>query len=108
LVRSGISESEAGQYLGTDQTSLGRWRRGTTVPRLSALAALSEYLGISIQRLEAAREESARVRAAIEERKKATPEENIDTIKAELRAATARIKGLERDLAEALARTDPT
>jgi transcriptional regulator with XRE-family HTH domain len=104
LIRSGLSETEAGQYLGVDQSQVGRWRRGVTVVRATNLPALAEFLGVDAVELEAARVESERVRADVAARKAGnSPEDDFAKMKADLKASAARIKRLERQLIEALA-----
>jgi transcriptional regulator with XRE-family HTH domain len=107
-VRSGLTESQLAELVGTDQTQAGRWRRGVTVPRASNMAALAELLGVDVIELEGVRVESERVRAEVAARKKESPEVDFAKSQAELKAATARIKRLELQLAEALAAPRPT
>jgi transcriptional regulator with XRE-family HTH domain len=103
MVRTGATETEVAELLGTDQSQVGRWRRGSTIPRVSALKALSEYLGVDVHELELARVESEHVRADLAARKNAEPERERDLHCAEeLKAAKARIKRLELKLAECL------
>ena len=103
MVRGGYTETETASLLGCDQAQVGRWRRGVTTPRAVNLRALSELLGVSADVIEAAREESERVRAEVAARKVGgSPEVNLAKIQAELKAKDARIKRLEMQLAEAL------
>jgi transcriptional regulator with XRE-family HTH domain len=101
-VRSGLTETQLAELVGTDQTQAGRWRRGVTVPRASNMAALAELLGVDVLELEGVRIESERVRAEVAAQKKKSPEADFAKIKAELKASKARIKRLELQLAQCL------
>jgi transcriptional regulator with XRE-family HTH domain len=101
-VRSGLTESQLAELVGTDQTQAGRWRRGVTVPRASNMAALADLLNVDVIELEGVRVESERVRAEVAARKKKSPEADFAKISAELKASKARIKRLELKLAKCL------
>ena len=103
MLRGGFTEQQASELLGVDQTQTGRWRRGVTVPRAANMAAMADLFNVDVIELEGVRIESERVRAEVAELKKASPETNTAKILAELKASKARIKRLERQLAEALA-----
>jgi transcriptional regulator with XRE-family HTH domain len=103
MVRTGATESDVAGLIGIDQTQIGRWRRGRTVPRASALLAISEWLNVDVLELEAVRVESERVRADVSSRKKGSPAVEFTKIKAELKASKAKIKRLELQLSECLA-----
>lgn len=102
MVRSGAVESDVSECLGVNQTQVGRWRRGQTVPRASALKTLSEYLGVDVHELEMARVESEKVRADLVARKSSEPVRDLRAMAEELKAAKARIKLLEMKITECL------
>jgi transcriptional regulator with XRE-family HTH domain len=101
-VRSGLTETQLAELIGTDQTQTGRWRRGVTVPRASNMAALAELLQVDVLELEAVRVESEKVRAEVADRKKKSPETDLAKMAADLKKSKARILRLERQLAESL------
>jgi len=102
MVENGETEIEVADYLAVDQTQVGRWRRGQTVPRSPNLEALGELLGVSADELEEVRVESERVRAEAIERKRVAPStaEELAETKEELRRANAKIRRLERRLTD--------
>jgi DNA-directed RNA polymerase specialized sigma subunit len=66
------------------------------------MAALAELLHVDVLELEAVRVESERVRAEVAARKKSSPEADVKKIAAELKVSQARVKRLERQIAEML------
>lgn len=98
LVATGLTEVEAADMLGVDQTQVSRWRRGQTVPRRGNLEALAELLDVDVDDLERARDVSEALRAEVAERGAVDVEAELARTRAELRKAAARIKRLEERL----------
>lgn len=98
MVRTGSTEAELGELLGVDQTQVGRWKRGETVPRPANLDGLADLLDVDVDELEVARVESERVRDEVKARKRVDPETELRKVRDELRKARARIARLEREL----------
>lgn len=101
MVEHGATETEVADLLGVDQTQVGRWRRGATVPLAANLEPLAELLGVEVDELEEVRVESERVRADVAARKAVDPNEELRRVRDELKRAEAKIKRLERRLGDA-------
>ena len=97
-VRHALTDEEVADLVGVHQTQISRWKRGVGVPRSSYLPALAEVLDVDVDELEAAREASEELRAELAAKRAASPTEELAQVRAELRAAKARIKRLEAKL----------
>lgn len=99
MLREDATEVELAALLAVDQTQIGRWRRGLTVPKPAAVEALADLLELDPAYLEGCRAESERVRVEVlAKRKKKGGADDLARVTAELRAANARIARLERKL----------
>ena len=98
IVTTGSTEAELSELLAVDQAQVSRWRRGNTVPRHANMASLADVLGVDYAELEACRVASERVRAELAERKRKSPEADLEKVLAELKTTRAKVKRLEREL----------
>jgi transcriptional regulator with XRE-family HTH domain len=104
MVEHGFREEDIALLIPCNQSQVGRWRRGLTIPRPDALATLGELLDIDTDALEGVRVESERVRAISTDRRKTGTADDIEAIKAELKASKARVALLEQRIIDGLRR----
>ena len=95
MVRTGATESEVADLVGSNQSQVSRWRAGGSVPRAEWVLPLAELFDVDVDDVEVARVEGAKVRDMVD-RSKPTIEDQLKSARSEIRTLRAKLKRAEK------------